>query len=110
MKSKLLTTIGLLLLTPKLLLADAGWTDAASVIELTPGSHGRYLVKLDLSNNHSGCKDKQIFYQDYTDSVAPLIYNTLLQAITHNKKVRMYVTGKCELSGYSEINAASILP
>ncbi len=38
------------------------------------------------------------------------MFGTLLSAVEHRKEVRVYVTGKCDLDGYSEISAVSIVP
>lgn len=90
--------------------AVAGWSSYGSVIELNPTTSGRFLVKLDVSDNISGCKDKQWFYRDYTGTGADNIFRLLLEAVTSGKRVRVYVTGKCDINGYSEISSVSIVP
>jgi hypothetical protein len=97
-------------LVPPIIHAAAGWTGYASIAELTPTSHGRYLVKLKSTDNPSDCKDKTTFYQDYSTPASRLMYNTLLEAVAYKKQVRVYVTGKCELNGYSEISSVAIVP
>ncbi len=94
-------------------LADAGssgWTGYTTVAELTPSSQQRYTVRLDLADTPSGCRSKDTFYQDYAASGAELIYRTLLEALISGKRVRIFVSGRCELNGYSEISSVSILP
>ncbi len=50
------TFAGALLFIPTVVFAVSGWTDHAPVAELTPTIHGRFLVKLKVSVNPSGCK------------------------------------------------------
>ena len=100
----------LLLSTPLSVIADSGWTDYATITELIPTSHHRYTVSLANSKNPGGCKNKQTFYQDYDATGANQMFDTLLQAIATGNEVRVYVTGKCELNGYSEITSVGILP
>lgn len=88
----------------------AGWTSYGTVIELTPTTAGRFLVRLSVESNPSGCKDKQWFYQDYRDIGAEHIFHALLAALTTGQRVRVYVTGGCDLNGYSEISSASVIP
>ncbi len=90
--------------------AEAGWTDYASVLELTPTIQERFLTKLAVSENPSGCKSKQSFYQDYTLNGADKMFEVLLDALVSGKKVRVYVTGKCDLDSNSEISSVSIKP
>jgi hypothetical protein len=89
--------------------ADAGWTDLGPVLELTPGIHGRYVVKIGVAQNQSGCREKQMFYQDYSDRGADQMYRALLEAISAGKQVRVYVTGGCELNGHSQISSVTVV-
>jgi len=95
---------------PATLLAGAGWSGYAQVAELTPTIHHRYHVRLDSAENPSGCTDKQTFYQDYAATGSEHMFQTLLEAVTSGKQVRLYVTGKCELNGYAEFSAVGIVP
>ena len=99
-----------LLSVPITAFAVAGWTDYVPVAELTPTIQGRFLVKLDVSKNPSGCKNKEVFYRDYNIPGAEQMYDALLKAVTSGKKVRVYVTGICDLNGYSEISSVAIVP
>lgn len=90
--------------------AGAGWTSYGTVAELNPTAFGRFLVKLDVSSNPSGCRNKVWFYRDYTGTGADHMFRALLGAVTSGRKVRVYVTGVCDLTGYSEISSASIVP
>jgi hypothetical protein len=104
------TCIGALLFVPMIAFAVAGWTDYVPVAELTPTIHGRFLVKLKVSENPSGCKNKEVFYRDYDIPGSEQMYDALLKAVTSGKKVRVYVTGRCDLNGYSEISSVAIIP
>ena len=77
---------------------------------LTPTVHGRFIVKLDVASNTSDCSSKDSFYRDYGRPGAELMFRTLLDAVTAGKRVRVYVTGACDLNGYSEITSVSLIP
>lgn len=105
-----LVLISALLMSPAMLFAASGWTDYAPIAELTPTSHGRYLVQLRISENPSSCRNKNTFYQDYGLPGANNMYLALLEAVGSEKSVRVYTTGKCGLNGYSEISSVGIVP
>jgi hypothetical protein len=88
--------------------AEAGWTDAALVTELTPTIHHRYEVTIAVQQNPSGCREKQVFYQDYSAKGAEQMYLTLLEAVGSGKRVRVFVTGLCGVDGFSQISAVGI--
>jgi hypothetical protein len=88
----------------------AGWTSYGAVIELSPTTSGRFLVKLNVVSNPSGCKNKQWFYCDYIGTGADHMFRALLIAVTSGKKERVYVTGSCDLDGNSEISSVNIIP
>jgi hypothetical protein len=90
--------------------ASAGWTSYGRVLELQPTTAGRFLVRLDVGSNPSGCRNENWFYRDYTGSGAEFMFHALLGAATSNLAARVYVTGRCDLNGYSEISSASIAP
>ena len=100
---------GLLLFMPMMAYAASGWTDYAWVAELTPTIHHRFLVKLEVDQNPSGCDNKVMFYQDYDAPGSEHMFRTLLEALLAGKKVRVRVTGRCALHGYSEISSVSIV-
>jgi hypothetical protein len=91
-------------------LADAGWTDYALVTELTPTIHQRYEVTIAVQQNPSGCREKQVFFQDYSAKGSEQMYLALLEAVSSGKRVRVFVTGECGVSGYSRISAVGIRP
>lgn len=99
-----------LLLPAATVAGTSGWTEYTSVAELTPSSDQSYTVRLDIAENPSGCKNKNTFYQDYSASGAEQMFSTLLEAMVNGKRVRVFVTGRCELNGYGEISSVSILP
>ncbi len=87
--------------------ADSGWTDYGTVAEIQPSGAHYYSVRLAVKNNMSGCKDKEWFFQDYGGPGAREMYSTLLEALKSGLRVRVYVTGRCNLDGYSEISSLS---
>ena len=90
--------------------AAAGWTDDAAIAELSPTAHHHYEFRLQVKDNPSGCKNKSWFYQDYRSTGANKMFQTLLEGVTSGKRLRVYVTGKCNLDGHAEISAVSIIP
>jgi hypothetical protein len=98
---------GLLIGSPAAM-AEAGWTDYALVTELTPTIHQRYEVTIAVQQNPSGCREKQVFFQDYSARGSEQMYLALLESVGSGKRVRVFVTGECGVSGYSRISAVSI--
>ena len=90
--------------------ARAGWTDYSSLVELVATSKHYYTFRLNLNNNPSGCRDKTWFYQDYTAAGADKMFDALLEALKSGIRVRVYVTGICNLDGYAEISSLGIVP
>ena len=90
--------------------ASSGWTDYAEVIELVPTIHHRFKVNIAVKQSESDCKQQQWFYQDYDSAGSHQMFVTLLEAVSSNKKVRVYVTGRCNIDGYSEISSVGIRP
>lgn len=101
--------IFILLFIPSLLLADSGWTSKGKVVEIIADSDIRFRVRLNVENNPSQCKESKWFYRDYLSSGSQQMYTTLLEALTNNMRVKVYVNGKCGFKGYSELSAVSIL-
>jgi len=102
-----LGAIGLVAAAP-VALADAGWTDYALVTELTPTIHQRYEVTIAVQLNPSGCREKQVFFQDYSAKGSEQMYLALLESVSSGKRVRVFVTGECGVSGYSRISAVGL--
>jgi hypothetical protein len=99
-----------LLILPLSVFASAGWSEYSHIEELTPTSHGRFLVKLKDAKNPSGCKQEDMYYLNYDFSGSEQMFRTLLEAVSSDKMVRVYATGRCELNGYSEISSVTITP
>lgn len=90
--------------------AGAGWTDYATVTEFVATSQQYYYFKLPVKENPSGCKDKTGFYQDYGTKGSDSMFTSMLEGIKPGLRIRVYVTGNCNLDGYSEISSVSLSP
>lgn len=99
-----------MLALPSFSQAAAGWTDYAQIAELVPRSRHYYEVKLSILKNPSGCSNNIWFYQDYGLRGSDKMFETLLLGVNSGKQVRVYVTGKCNVNGYSEFVAVGIVP
>ena len=95
---------------PAFVLAEAGWTDYVKIAELVPTARHYYEVKLPVKKNPSGCRDTTWFYQDYSSPESDNMFKTLLEGLQSRNHVRVYVTGKCNVNGYSEFTAVGIIP
>ncbi len=93
-----------------LLHAKAGWTDYAHVAELVTNDRHFYKFKLPVEKNPSGCRNDEWFYQDYSSIGSEKMYNTLLEGVKSKLRLRVYVTGACNIDGYSEISSIGIAP
>jgi hypothetical protein len=89
--------------------AGSGWTDHVSVDELKPTDLHYYLVRLGVNKNPSGCKDKQWFFQDYKTPGSDKMFLMLLEALKTGMRVRVYVTGRCNVHGHSEFSSVSVI-
>lgn len=88
--------------------ASAGWTDFVRVAELVPTSKHYYEVRLPVGNNPSGCREQQWFYQNYDSPGAEQMFEVLLESLTADIRLRVYVTGVCNLRGYAEFSSISV--
>ena len=93
---------------PGPVLAKAGWTDYVSAAELIPTSKHYYEVRLPVSDNPSGCREKNWFYQNYETLGSDKMFEVLLESIKSGIPVRVYVTGNCNLQGYAEFNSVGV--
>ena len=91
-------------------LAGAGWTGYGRLVELQSTVTKGFLVKINVKSNSSDCKNNQWFYSGYADTGSDYMFRALLKATSSGTNVRVYVTGVCNLDGYSEISAVSIAP
>jgi len=99
-----------ILALPPLAKAEAGWTDYTRISELVPTSRHYYEVQLSVKKNPSGCTNNTWFYQEYELKGSDKMFETLLEGLKSGNQVRVYVTGKCNINGYSEFNAVGIIP
>lgn len=106
----ILLGIGLVLAGTALAVGEAGWTGYGRISELRPTTAGRFLFRLDVSDNPSGCREKQWFYTDYGRAGSEYLFQALLNAFGSEKRVSVHVTGGCDLNGYAAISAVSVLP
>ena len=90
--------------------ASSGWTGYGRVSELTPTVQGRFMVRLDVAGNPTGCRSKDSFFLDYGLPGSDFMFQALLGAVMTGKQVRVYVTGACDLDGYSRISAVTVIP
>lgn len=105
-----ITGLCLLFFVPIIYAGGSGWTDSITVAELIPTARHYYELKLQVKDNPSGCRNKEWFYQDYSATGSDKMFDTLLKGVTSGFKLRVYVTGRCNLNGYSEITSVSISP
>ena len=105
----LIITVMVLIFSP-VVHAEAGWTDFVTVAELVPTARHYYEVKLPVKENPGGCKNKIWFYQNYGTPGSDKMFDTLLEGIKSGIRLRFYVTGVCNINGYSEISSISIIP
>jgi hypothetical protein len=94
-----------LLATAPAVSADAGWTDYARVIELIPTTRQYYEIQLALESNQSGCRDDNWFYLNYDQPGSDKMFDLFVESLKNSLRLRVYVTGVCNLKGYSEISA-----
>ena len=88
----------------------AGWTDYVAVVELIPTARHYYTFRLSVKKNPSGCREDQWFYQNYDAHGSDKMFDALLEAIKSGLRLRVYVTGLCNIDGYSEISSIGIIP
>ena len=89
--------------------ARAGWTDFVKVAELVPTGRHYYEVRLQVRENPSGCKEKAWFYQNYESRGADEMFRILLEGIKEDIQLRVYVTGVCNINGYTEFSSVSVI-
>ena len=103
-----LTLVSLFFALPMGVQAKAGWTDYVSVAELIPTSKHYYEVRLQVSENPSGCREDNWFYQNYDSFGSEQMFTVLLESIKSGIPVRVYVTGNCNLHGYAEFTSVGV--
>jgi hypothetical protein len=66
-------------------------------------------VRLEVNKNLSDCTDKKWFFQDYKTPESDKMFLMLLEALKTWIRVRVCVTGKCNLNGHSEFSSFSVI-
>ena len=111
MAKSVLTTFAICaLLLPRVSRASAGWTDDVKVIELVPTDRHYYEIQLKVAKNPSGCREKNWFYLNYQARGTDKMFDLFVDGIKSSLRLRVYVTGICNINGYSEISAVSASP
>jgi hypothetical protein len=95
-------------LLPAVAPASSGWTDFVRVAELVPTSKHYYEVRLPVGDNPSGCREKNWFYQNYDSPGSDQMFEVLLKSLTDDIRIRVYVTGVCNINGYAEFSSISV--
>jgi len=90
--------------------ADAGWTDYTQVVELVPTTRHYYEIRLALRKNPSGCREDDWFYLDYDVTGSAQMFDLFVESLKKTLRLRVYVTGVCNLNGYAEISAVGASP
>jgi hypothetical protein len=72
--------------------------------------HQRYEVTIAVQQNPSGGREKQVFFQGCSAKGSEQMYLALLESVSCGKRVRVFVTGECGVSGCSRISAVGIRP
>lgn len=89
--------------------ASAGWTEYVRVAELVPTAKHYYELRLPVRDNPSGCREKNWFYQNYDAPGATQMFEVLLESLSTDIRLRVYVTGICNLNGYAEFSAVGVV-
>jgi len=87
--------------------ADAGWTGYVRVIELIPTTRHYYEIRLAAKRNQSGCRNDEWFYLNYGVPGSDKMFDLFVDSLKNSLRLRVYVTGVCNLKGYSEISAVA---
>jgi hypothetical protein len=85
--------------------AEAGWTDYVRVIELIPTTRHYYEIQLAVEDNPSGCREDDWFYLNYDQTGSDKMFDLFVDGLKNSLRLRVYVTGVCNLNGYAEISA-----
>lgn len=88
--------------------SEAEWTNSGYIQEVQATTSGVLVVRGKMGGNPSGCKDGDSYYADYSTKGTEKIFSLLLQSIAARNRVKLFVTGRCDLNGMSEISAAAI--
>lgn len=107
---KILHTIVLLTLLgfASPLQARAGWSEYMQVAELIVTSRHYYEFRIPVAENPSGCREDHWFYRNYDAPGSRQMFDILLDAIESGIRVRVYVTGICNVNGYAEVSSIGV--
>lgn len=94
---------------PLVAAGSAGWTDYVEVAELVPTAKHYYELRLPVRKNPSGCREKNWFYQNYDAPGSDQMFEALLESLSRDIRLRVYVTGVCNLNGFAEFSAVSVI-
>lgn len=103
-----LSIIVVLLALPGKTFASSGWSESSAIAEVNPTARHYYQFRLNDIESPAGCKQKNGFYQDYKDRGAEQMYSALLEALSANLNVKVFVTGGCNLKGFAEVSSIII--
>jgi hypothetical protein len=98
------------LLLPGASPAAAGWTGDVKVIELIPTGRHYYEIKLEVKKNPSDCREENWFYLNYAAPGADKMFDLFVDNIKSALRLQIYVTGICNVNGYSEISSVRASP
>jgi len=96
------------LLLSTVAVADAGWTDEVEVVELIPTGRHYFELQLAGKNNPSGCRAKGWYYINYDAPGADKMFDLFVDSFKTELRLKVYVTGICNLNGYAEISSVSV--
>lgn len=77
---------------------------------MVPTDRHYFELRLPVKENPSGCRKKSWFYKNYGSLGSDKMFDTLLEGIKSGLRLRVYVTGVCNINGYSEISSVSVIP
>lgn len=89
--------------------AEAGWLPASKVKTLTVSHFGRYLVELSTATESRVCSQANQFFIDFDATGAESAYRMLLEASLAERRVQLYVTGRCALKGVAEFSSVKLV-
>ncbi len=90
------------------LLARAGWSEYTQVAELIATARHYYEFRIPVAENPSGCREEHWFYRNYDAPGSQQMFDILLKAIESGIRVRVYVTGICNVNGYAEVSSIGV--
>lgn len=108
-KQTLYSIIFALTLFSGVVMAESGWTSSTQIKEITATTAGKFIIHANPEKNPTDCKDEEMFFLNYGLPGSDKVYKLLLDAAVSQLNVKLYITGRCELFGMSELSKASIV-